>query len=119
VEQKTTPPDRPRSTRELGSWKEIAHHLGVNVRTAQKWEQERGLPVRRASGVRGRVSADTATLDAWIRKTVREPNQENRCYTWPLGPDLAVEVRFIGVGLGSAHIDLLRAYLDLFKTALS
>ena len=39
--------------RQLTSWKEIAHHLSVNVRAAQKWERERGLPVHRASGARG------------------------------------------------------------------
>jgi hypothetical protein len=118
VEQKKIPPDRPPKD-ELGSWKEIAHHLGVNVRTAQKWERERAMPVRRSSGVRGRVSADSATLDAWSRRTERAANQKNRCYCWPLGPDVAVEVRFIGVGLASEHVDLLREYLDLFKAALA
>ena len=31
--------DQP-APRELNSWKEIALHLGVNVRSAQKWERE-------------------------------------------------------------------------------
>ena len=51
--------------RELGSWKEIAGRLGVSVRTAQKWEQERGLPVRRVPGGRGRVFIGTEDLDLW------------------------------------------------------
>jgi hypothetical protein len=42
------------STGELGSWKEIADYLKINVRTAQKWEQERGLPVGRLQGTKGR-----------------------------------------------------------------
>jgi hypothetical protein len=50
----------------LSSWKEIAAHLGVNVRTAQKWEAERGLPVRRLPGGRGRVMASVEELDAWL-----------------------------------------------------
>jgi hypothetical protein len=52
---------------ELSSWKEIAAYLGVGLRTAQIWEQERALPVRRLPGGRGRVLANTAELDAWKR----------------------------------------------------
>lgn len=102
----------------LSSWKEIAHHLGVNVRTAQKWERERGLPVDRVSGARSRVSADTVKLDAWKQQPAVVTGPEDRIYRWPLGPGLTVEVRFSGADLGPAHIDLLREYLDLFKTAL-
>ena len=50
---------------ELTSWKEIATHLGVSVRTAQMWEAQRGLPVRRLPGPRGRVLATTTELDLW------------------------------------------------------
>jgi hypothetical protein len=103
---------------QLASWKEIAHHLGVNVRTAQKWERERGLPVHRAPGARSRVSADTAALDAWKQQLALVTSREDRTYRWPLGPGLTVEVRFSGADLGPSHIDLLREYLDLFKTAL-
>ncbi|MFN0171292.1 MAG: hypothetical protein ACKV22_33165 [Bryobacteraceae bacterium] len=59
---------------ELTSWKEIAEHLGVNVRTAQKWESELALPVRRMPGARGRVSADRAELDAWRQRTRLKPS---------------------------------------------
>lgn len=52
-------------SRELASWKEIADYLAVTVRTAQNWEPERGLPVHRVPGGRGRVYALTAELDAW------------------------------------------------------
>jgi hypothetical protein len=52
---------------ELSSWKEIAAYLGVGLRTAQVWEQERALPVHRLPGVRGRVLANVAELDAWKR----------------------------------------------------
>jgi len=106
------------NTRHLASWKQIAQHLGVNVRTAQKWERERALPVRRGPGPRSRVSADTEALDAWREKTASLANLGDRSYRWPLGPGLTVEVRFQGADLGPTHIDLLREYLDLFKTAL-
>jgi hypothetical protein len=52
---------------ELSSWKEIAAYLGVGLRTAQIWEQERALPVHRLPGGRGRVLASVAELDAWKR----------------------------------------------------
>ena len=107
----------PTTTR-LTSWKEIAHHIGVNVRTAQKWERERGLPVHRAAGARSRVGADASSLDAWKKQQAQLIHHEDRCYRWPLGPGLSVEVRFSGAEVGPAHIDLLREYLDLFKTSL-
>ncbi len=53
--------------RELSSWKEIAAHLGVSIRTAQGWEQERGLPVRRIPGGHGRVCVTASELDEWKR----------------------------------------------------
>lgn len=54
-----------REQRVLNSWKEIAAYLDVNIRTAQKWEKERGLPVKRLPGERGRVWADIAAIEAW------------------------------------------------------
>ena len=33
------------SPEKLESWQSIAEYLGVSVRTAQKWERERALPV--------------------------------------------------------------------------
>lgn len=56
----------PSDERELTSWKEIAEYLGVNVRTAQKWESERGLPIRRLPGAgRGRVLVAARELERW------------------------------------------------------
>jgi hypothetical protein len=60
-------------TRKLEGWKEIAGHFGVGVRTVQLWEAERGLPVHRAAGPRGRVWAETAELDAWRSRFDRDP----------------------------------------------
>ena len=114
-------PDRPplsSGSRPLTAWKEIAHYLSVNVRTAQKWERERGLPIRRASGARSRVSADTASLEVWKQQIHFVKHQQDRCYRWPLRPGLTVEIRFEGIELAPAHIDLLREYLDLFKKTL-
>lgn len=49
--------------RELTSWKEIAGHLKVAVRTAQYYEKQDKLPVHR--GQRGQVFAFTDELDKW------------------------------------------------------
>lgn len=54
------PPQEP-----LSSWKQIAAYLGVSARTAQNWEDSRGLPVHRSPGPRGRVWAIPSELDAW------------------------------------------------------
>lgn len=50
----------------LTSWKEIAAHLGREVRTVIRWEKERGLPLHRLPGGRGgSVFAFTDELDQW------------------------------------------------------
>jgi hypothetical protein len=54
------------SGRTLRGWKEIAGHLRVSERTAMRWANELGLPVRRIAGRRGfGVHADPSELDAW------------------------------------------------------
>lgn len=58
--------DKP-PRRTVSSWKEIAAHFGVTIRTVQIWEAERGLPVYRLPGIRGRVFAYTDELDAWAK----------------------------------------------------
>ena len=51
----------------LRSWKEIACYVGSGVRSAQRWERERGLPVRRQCGhARGSVMAFPEELEAWL-----------------------------------------------------
>lgn len=60
-------PERPDAGARLDGWKEIANYLGQSVRSIQRLE-DRGLPVRRLSGgIKSRVFAFTAELDAWQR----------------------------------------------------
>lgn len=99
---------------ELLSWKQIAAHLGVNVRTAQKWERERGLPVRRGPG--GKVTADINTLESWKHCP---PSREHEVwFRWPIAPDIVADVRFTGGPITSSHLERLREYLALAKAAL-
>lgn len=51
----------------LTSWKEIAAHLGRDVRTVLRWHKDRGLPVHRVpGGRRGGVFAYTGELEQWL-----------------------------------------------------
>ena len=51
----------------LNGWKQIATHLGVGVRTAQRWEHEAALPVHRPQGhSRSHVMADSTELERWL-----------------------------------------------------
>jgi len=55
-----------RSEKVLSSWKEIAAYLQTPVRTVQRWEHHKGLPVRRPNGrASGVVVALPSELDRW------------------------------------------------------
>ena len=55
--------------RRLDSWKEIAEYLGRDLRTVMRWEQERGLPVRRVpGGKRSAVFAYPYDIDQWLER---------------------------------------------------
>jgi DNA-binding transcriptional regulator YiaG len=53
----------------LSSWKEIAAFFGKGVRTVQRWEITRGLPVHRPGNIRSVVLADPEELKAWAMDT--------------------------------------------------
>jgi hypothetical protein len=58
----------------LDSWKDIATYLRRDVRTAIRWEKEKGLPVRRVpGGQRKAVFAYTSELDTWLTHEELEP----------------------------------------------
>jgi predicted DNA-binding transcriptional regulator AlpA len=63
--------------RVLSSWKEIAEYLGKGRRTAQRWENELGLPVRRTrEGVKSAVLAVPEEIDAWVQSLKFQNNQQ-------------------------------------------
>jgi hypothetical protein len=58
----------------LGSWKEIASYLNVDVKTAQRWEKLRALPVHRIPGAqRSAVFCLTEEIDRWLVYKPPEP----------------------------------------------
>jgi hypothetical protein len=53
--------------RRVHGWKGIGAHLGVSVRTAERWHDQWGLPVHRATlGERTNVWGVSDELDAWL-----------------------------------------------------
>src|SRR5437867_699643 len=61
----------------LESWKEIAEHLGRDVRTVRRWEKK-GMPVQRLPGAKGRVFAYASELDAWLKTAAGSVPLETR-----------------------------------------
>jgi TolB-like protein/Tfp pilus assembly protein PilF len=57
----------------LDSWKAIAQFLGRDVRSAQRWEHERGLPVHRLPGDKASsVFAYESELNQWLLSREQE-----------------------------------------------
>lgn len=85
-------PDSLPVGRRLGSWKEIAAHLGRAVRTVQRWEREQGLPVHRLPHNKlSSVYAYSNELDEWweLRRNTVEPT--DMADSPPETPDPATE----------------------------
>jgi hypothetical protein len=60
----------------LASWGEIAFYLKRDIRTAQRYEKQYGLPIRRmVIGKTGQVFAYRSELDKWILE--RQPKLED------------------------------------------
>jgi Tfp pilus assembly protein PilF len=79
-------------TTRLDSWKEIALYLRRGLRTAQRWEREAGLPVRRVAGKRGAVYAFAAEIDAWWQRRTTDGSKRTPLSSVdvPLVPDKAL-----------------------------
>ena len=61
----------------LRGWKDIAKYLRTSERSAQRWEQDLGLPIRRMRSSRPSVvNAFPAELDEW-RRTVAPLSQDS------------------------------------------
>jgi hypothetical protein len=59
--------DRPND--KLSNWKDIAAFLQRDVRTAQRWERENGLPIHRVPGAKGHsVYAYPEEINRWFER---------------------------------------------------
>jgi excisionase family DNA binding protein len=87
---------------QLNSWKELAHYLGCSVRTVQRWEEERGLPVHRLPGRRGAVFAVREEVDRWrlgqpvLSSPAPEPHATGRWRAIVLTGALALATASVG-----------------------
>jgi len=64
--------------RVLQSWKEIASELKCGVRTAQRWEKEKGMPVRRlGKGAKAHVFAFNEELYRWLASATSPAPQDS------------------------------------------
>lgn len=62
----------------LNSWKEIARYLNRGVRTAQRWEVELSLPVRRPRNKgRSPVIALRSEIDLWLKTSMQGKQDGN------------------------------------------
>jgi Tol biopolymer transport system component len=69
-------PENQAANGRLDSWKEIADYLKRDVRTAIRWEKERGLPVHRVpGGKRQAVFAHQQEIDAWMSSQSKSSNE--------------------------------------------
>lgn len=104
------PPTEGSGLRRLESWKEIASHFGVSVRTVQAWEGEKGLPVHRMPGARGRVYAYEEELQGWVAgpemsgtpaavSDSRRRRRRWRLWAWPLGAAALLSLLAMGLRL--------------------
>ena len=61
----------------LNGWKEIGGYVCRDIRTVERWEKQRGLPVRRVPGAgRATVYALISELDEWLEKSKPEEVEE-------------------------------------------
>ena len=104
----------------LDSWKDIGSYLGRDIRTAQRWALNRGLPVRRVpGGDKPRVFALKSEIDGWLKADGAGPPAEvPSIAVLPfvnLSGDPADEC--FGDGLADDIIDALARIPDLLVTA--
>ncbi len=62
----------------LNGWKEIANYVGRDIRTVERWEKQRGLPIRRVPGAgRATVYAVVTELDEWFASARSQEDEDS------------------------------------------
>jgi hypothetical protein len=93
----------------LSSWKEIGAYLKCTVRSAIRWEKERGLPVHRSKEAPGtRVYAFKAELDDWLRQQALRPAAPSESRPVARSTRKALLIAIPVLALGVAAVLLLR-----------
>lgn len=69
--------------RRIESWKAIARYLDRDVRSVQRWERERGLPVHRMPGEKGAVFAYEGELERWRHSRGEDGDSTDRAAEAP------------------------------------
>lgn len=103
----------------LDSWKDIAAYLGRDLRTVQRWENERRLPVHRLpGGDKPRVYALPSELDAWLRTSPAEDREPASVAVLPfVNLTSDKESEYFGDGLADEVINALTRIPGLRVTA--
>ncbi len=103
----------------LDSWKDIAAYLGRDIRTVQRWEVERRLPVHRLpGGDKPRVYALRPELDVWLRTRLPKDREPASVAVLPFANLTAdKESEYFGDGLADEIINALTRIPGLRVTA--
>ena len=81
----------PLAADRLDGWKAIADYLARDIRTLQRWRDERGLPIHRVPGSKGgTVFAYPAELDAWLRESPTVKKEESAAVVAESGESLTL-----------------------------
>ena len=98
----------------LSGWKEIANYLGMAIRTVQRYEGDRGLPIYRPGGHSGGVIATKNDLDGWasggptqvgLMRKVRAEHEAARIGAKFLLVDSEIALTFSGIALEATDKD--------------
>jgi len=104
----------------LATWGEIAKFLNCNVRTAQRWANERGLPVRRVpGGQKSSVFAYRRELQEWLDRDRTPPMPTPPGPRFPITRRGAIAMASVGAAItGSAVWAWRRKPRDVTRAAL-
>jgi TolB-like protein len=83
--------------RRIESWKAIARYLDRDVRSVQRWERERGLPVHRMPGEKGAVFAYEGELERWRHSRAGEAGLAARIEEIPVSGAAAAPAGLAGL----------------------
>ena len=93
----------------LKSWKQIAAFFGTDERTVKRWEEKRGLPVRRLPGAtKATVYADVAELERWLKSAGPNHRHWRHCRRrrprgasgrWARSPTFSLVAAIVALGL--------------------